>query len=124
MSAGSDVIVLAVAAVVGVVVLKKIAPSLNPANPNNVINQGANSLTQILTGDPNATVGNKLYDAGIAVGMSPDWGAIAAADTVMDSSTGRVRYLRPGTNSIIAESVIDGSGTTVFYYPGTVELMQ
>lgn len=36
--------------------------AVNPANPNNVIAKGADAVVQAITGDPNTSVGSKLYD--------------------------------------------------------------
>ncbi len=55
-------------------VYKKLgAGALNPANPNNVVNQGATAIVQAFTGDKNQTVGGGLFDwlnadAGLAPG--------------------------------------------------------
>jgi len=55
-------------------VYKKLgAGALNPANPNNVVNQGANAIVQAFTGDKNQTVGGGAFDwlhpdAGLAPG--------------------------------------------------------
>lgn len=124
--AGEDLLVFGALAVGAYFLIKTVLPKFDPTSAGNAINQGANRLVQILTGDPNTTLGSKVYDAGVAIGMTPDWGAIAAADTVADPTTGRVRYLRAGTNSVIAEStssIFMGSPVTTFYYPGTDTLL-
>lgn len=39
-----------------------LAVSLNPANPENIVNQGVNKVVTTLTGDPNQTAGGWLND--------------------------------------------------------------
>lgn len=36
--------------------------AVNPASPNNVVAKAADKLVQVITGDPTASVGSKLYD--------------------------------------------------------------
>lgn len=36
--------------------------AINPANPNNVVARAADAVVQAVTGDPNTSVGSKLYD--------------------------------------------------------------
>ncbi len=59
---------------VGVFVYRKLAAgAFNPANPENVVNQGANAIVQSATGDKDQTVGGLIFDwfnpsAGLAPG--------------------------------------------------------
>lgn len=39
-----------------------VASAVNPVDPNNVFNTGANSVLQTITGDKDATWGSKIYD--------------------------------------------------------------
>lgn len=39
-----------------------VTETLNPASDKNIVNQGVTSVVQSVTGDPNATLGNKIYD--------------------------------------------------------------
>lgn len=39
-----------------------VVDALNPANPNNIVARGADAVVQVVTGDPNTSVGSKLYD--------------------------------------------------------------
>lgn len=36
--------------------------AVNPVSHDNIFNKGVNSVTQALTGDPNATLGTKIYE--------------------------------------------------------------
>ena len=38
------------------------APLVNPTDPNNIVNQGVTGVVQAVSGDPNASLGTKLYD--------------------------------------------------------------
>ncbi len=59
---------------VGVFVYRKItAGALNPANPENVVNQGVTGIVQSATGDKDQTLGGLIFDwinpsAGLAPG--------------------------------------------------------
>ena len=63
---------------VGVFFYRKIAAgiaagAINPANPDNIVNQGVTSIVQDVTGDKNQTLGGAIFDffnpeAGLAPG--------------------------------------------------------
>jgi len=42
--------------------LSSVGDAVNPVNPDNIFNQGANSVVEVLTGDENQTLGGWLYD--------------------------------------------------------------
>lgn len=41
---------------------KSALDAINPANPGNVVARAADAVVQAVTGDPNTSVGSKLYD--------------------------------------------------------------
>ncbi len=41
---------------------RAVLDAVNPANPNNIVAKGADAIVQAVTGDPNTSVGSKLYD--------------------------------------------------------------
>ena len=48
--------------------------AFDPTSPNNLAYKGANSVTQAVTGNPNATTGGAIYDV-----LNPNAGASASA---------------------------------------------
>jgi len=65
------------------------AQAVNPANPNNVINQGATSVYQAATGS-NDTIGGSLYNF-----FHGDAGAVATAPTSTAPKSGQVTIDQP-----------------------------
>ena len=41
---------------------EKTLEAVNPVSHDNIFNRGVNAVTQSLTGDPNATLGTKIYE--------------------------------------------------------------
>lgn len=74
------------------------AQAVNPLNNNNVFAQAANATTQFITGDPLTTLGGKLYDLTVAIGINPDAGKIATEPSPIGKS-GRPKTVDLGTYS-------------------------
>jgi hypothetical protein len=65
---------------------------LNPTNPNNVFARAADAVTQLVTGDPNTSLGSTLYDV-----MNPN---APRADAPVEVGAGRVS---PSASKLVAQ---------------------
>lgn len=98
MKLGDTLNLLVIAAAVGVSVfvyrksgtISKAAAAgldaINPTNQNNIFYEATNAPIQWITGDPSATLGSKIYDFTVAIGINKDAGAIATAPTPLGKS--------------------------------------
>lgn len=74
--------------------LKSAVDAINPANPNNIVARGADAVVQAVTGDPNTSVGSKLYDI-----FNPNAPRADAPATAQPNAAALLAQFGPSTRS-------------------------